>query len=140
MLTAGKVDVWTTTVEDGPCALREKMAQLAMSGADLEFLISRRVHEEPGKSVVFLTPITGDKQMQAAEKLGFKKTHSLHSVRVAGPDEPGITYRIASALAEQGIVMHGVSAARLGNEFTMYLSFDSESEADEAATRLNGIL
>lgn len=139
MLTAGKVDVWTTTLADGPNALREKIEQLAMNGADLEFLISRRVHEEPGKSVVFLTPLTGDKQTQAAEKLGFKKTHSLHSVRVAGPDEPGIAYRITSALADQGLMLHGISAARMGNEFTMYLSFDSESAADEAANRLNGI-
>lgn len=136
MLTARKVDVWTTTVKGG-AGLSEKIEQLATAGADLDFLLSRHVHEEPGTSVVFLTPLDGEKQTQTAQRLGFKKTHNMHSVQVVGPNEPGIAYRVTSALAAQGIAVRAVSAARLGAEFAMFLSFDSEAEADKAASRLN---
>jgi predicted amino acid-binding ACT domain protein len=136
MLTARKVAVWTTTVKDGPSALRDKMQQLAMAGADLDFVISRHVHEDPGSSVIFLTPLVGDKQTAAAERLGFQRSH-LHSIQVIGPDEPGVAYRITSALAEQELPVRGVSAARLGNQFTMYLSFDSDRDAERAIDRLN---
>jgi ACT domain len=140
MLTASKVDVWTTTVKDGPHALSDKIEQLAMAGADLEFVVSRHIHEAPGHSVIFLTPLLGEKQLKAAERFDFKKSGHLHSVRVVGPDEPGLSYRITSALAGLGIPLRGISAARIDTQFAMYLSFDSEADADRAAACLNHIV
>jgi len=139
MLTAKKVDVWTTTVKDGD-GLSRKIEQLATAGADLDFILSRQVHEQPGTSVLYLTPLEGDKQTQTAERLGFRRTQHMHSVQVSGPNEPGIAYRITSALASEGIAARAVSASRLGSQFTMFLSFNSEQEAEQAAARLNRVV
>lgn len=136
MLTANRVDVWSAMIDDRPGALKAKLETLAMAGADLESLIARRVHDQPGKGIVFLTPLRGPLQLQAAEKAGFKKNHSVYSVRVEGPNEPGIAYRVTTALADEGINLRGVSAANLGREFAVFLAFDSEKDADRAVARL----
>jgi hypothetical protein len=136
MLSVNKVDVWSALIEDRPGALKAKLEALAMAGADLEFLIARRVHEQPGRAIVFLTPLHGQMQLQAAEKAGFKRNQSVYSVRVEGPNEPGIAYRVTTALADAGINVRGVSAGNLGKEFAMFLAFDTQQDADLAVTRL----
>lgn len=136
MFTVEKMDVWCAKMDDRPGALKDKLEHLAMAGADLGFIIARRIHEEPGKGLVFLTPIKGEKQMAAARAIGFKTTDTLHSLRVEGPDEPGLAYRISARLAQEAINVRGVSAASLGNEFVMFLAFDTAAEAERAKDKL----
>jgi hypothetical protein len=140
MITATRIDVWSATIEDHPGGLKEKLEALAIAGADLEFLIARRLHEAPGKGIVFLTPLRNQREIQAAEKIGLKKNSHVYSVRVIGPDEPGIAYRVTVALADEAINVRGVSAGRVGREFVMFLAFDTENDADRAAARLNKAL
>lgn len=137
MLDVAKIDVWSAVIEDQPGGLKQKLEALAMAGADLDFIIARRLHEKPGNGIVFITPLAGEKQLKAAAQLGFAKSDSLHSLRVQGPDEPGIVYRISSALADEGINLRGLSAARLGREFVLFLAFDKAEECVKAAERLN---
>lgn len=137
MLTVTKMDVWSAAIEDRAGSLSEKLEGLAMAGADLDFIVSRRMHEEPGKSVMFVTPLTSERQLCAAKRLGFKPAESLHSLCVRGPDEPGIANRVARALAAEKISVHGVSAARAGNEFVMFLSFDNILDTERARNRLS---
>jgi hypothetical protein len=137
MLTVSKMDVWSTSVDDQPGGLHEKLEGLAISGADLDFIVSRRAHEQPGKSLVFVTPIVGDKQTAAALRLGFKVADSLHSLCVRGPDEPGIGNRVTGALAREGINLRGASAARAGKEFVMFLAFDDCRDLERAMARLS---
>jgi hypothetical protein len=82
------VDVWAATIEDRPGDLANVLAELREAGADLQFIIARRA--EPGKGVVFVTPLRGDREIAAAAQVGFNVTHTLHSVRVIGRDRPGI--------------------------------------------------
>lgn len=140
MLTVTMMEVWSTVVEDRPGSLRDKLEGLALAGADLDYIVSRRLHEQPGKSVVFVTPLTTDRQICAAEKLGFKKATSFQTVSVRGPDEPGIANRVAAAVAGEKINVHGVSAARAGNECAMFLSFDNVLDAQRAMARLSKAL
>jgi len=136
MLSVSKMDVWAVSVDDRPGALKEKLEGLAVAGADLDFIVLRRDHKEPGKSLVFVTPLTSDRQTCAARKLGFKPADTLHSLYVRGPDVPGIGYRLTSALASEQINIRGVSAARAGKEFVMCLSFDSAADLLKAEARL----
>ena len=76
------VDVWAATIEDRPGALAYVLAELREAGADLQFIIARRA--EPGKGVVFVTPLRGDREIAAAAQVGFNVTRTLHSVRVMG--------------------------------------------------------
>jgi hypothetical protein len=124
--------VWSGEIEDRPGGLGEKLAALSDSGANLEFLVSRRAPDKPGTGVVFITPIKGAKQKNAAQQSGLATTDSLHSVRIEGPDRAGLGAKMTGALADSGINLRGVSAAALGRRSVTYLAFDSASDADTA--------
>lgn len=125
-----KVDVWAGEIADRPGGVAEKLAALSNAGANLEFLISRRAPDKPGTGVVFLTPIKGSKQKSAAQEAGLSTSDSLHSVRVEGPDRPGLGVKMTRALADAGINLRGVSAAALGRRAVTYFAFDSAADAD----------
>src|SRR6185369_11321709 len=106
-----RTDVWAATIDDRPGGLHEKLAVLAEAGTNLEFVISRRTPDQPGEGVVFVTPIKGARQTNAAEQTGFRKTDRLYSVRVEGMDKPGIGAAMTEALADAGLNLRGVSGA-----------------------------
>ena len=135
-----KVDVWAGEIEDRPGGLAGKLEALANAGASLEFIIARRQPDKPGTGVVFLTPVKTPKQKQAATGAGFNTTSSLQSVRVEGPDRPGLGIKMTRALAEAGINMRGLSAAALGRRSVSYFAFDNVEDADNAVKLLKKAL
>ena len=135
-----KVDVWAAEIDDRPGGLAEKLAALAKAGASLEFIIARRAPDKPGRGVVFLTPIKGAAQKRAATEAAFNTTSSLQSVRVEGPDRPGLGTKMTRALADAGINLRGVSAAALGRKSVAYFAFDSADDADNAVKLLKKAL
>jgi len=132
MARVTRVDVWAATIKDRPGGLAGKLAALAEAGANLEFVIARRAPEKPGTGVVFVTPIKGAAQLRAAKLAGFVKSKSLHSVRVEGPDKPGLGAKLAEALAKAGINLRGLSAAALGKRFICHLAFQTTGDAAKA--------
>jgi len=127
-----RVDVWAASIDDRPGGLAGRLEPLAQAGANLEFVIARRAPEKPGTGVVFLAPLKNARQVRAARKTGFLKTRSLNSVRIEGPDRPGLGLKLTMALAEAGINLRGLSAAALGKRFVVYLALDSSADADKA--------
>ncbi len=134
--SVSKVDVWAASMEDRPGGLSEKLTALADAGANLEFVIARRAPEKPGTGVVFVTPLKGAKQTRAAQDAGFSRTGSLHSVRLEGPDKPGMGARITEALAEAGVNLRGLSAAAIGRKSVVHLALDSDQDAKKAIALL----
>jgi len=63
------VDVWAATIEDKPGDVAHVLAELREAGADLQFIIARPA--EPGKGVVFVTPLRGDREIAASCAGGF---------------------------------------------------------------------
>jgi len=57
----------------------------------------RRIN--PGKGVVFVTPLRGDREVNAAANLGFDVTRSLHELRVQGENKPGVAANLTEKLA-----------------------------------------
>jgi len=129
-LQISQVQVWAATIEDRAGGAAEKLQALAQAGANLEFAIARRTPEKGG-GVLFATPIA-DAAQEAARAAGFQVAEGLHSVRVEGPDEPGLGARLAGALASAGINVRGISAAAIGQNMVCYLAFDSPEDADKA--------
>lgn len=132
-----KIDVnrvvsWSTEVDDRPGALAEKLNQLSQAGANLEFVISRRSHENPGKDVVFVTPITGAAQTRAAKAAGFAKAESLHELKVECPDKAGIGAKLLSQIAEAGINVRGIAGGAIGRKLVAHFSFESKEDANKA--------
>jgi len=139
-LDISRADVWAASIEDRPGGLAEKLDVLCEGGTNLEFLIARRAPEKPGTGVVFVTPIKGASQVKAAKKAGFEKTKSLHALRVAGVDKPGLGVKLTRQIAEAGINLRGVSAAAIGRHAIFHLAFDSTTDANRAIRCLKKIL
>jgi hypothetical protein len=131
-LLVERADVWAATIEDRPGGLAEVLGALRDAGADLQFVIARRAPEAPGKGVVFVTPLQGDKEIRAAADAGFNVTRRLHSVRVMGADQPGIAAVLSERLAAAGINLRGFSASVIGTQFVAYAAVDSLEDADKA--------
>ncbi len=135
-LKVSRTDTWAATIEDRPGGLADKLTALAAAGANLEFLIARRAPEKRGSGVVFVTPLKGAKQIKAAEAAGFRKTASLHSLRIEGADKPGMGAKLTQALADAGINVRGFSAAALGKQYVTHLALDTAKDAAKAAAVL----
>ncbi len=127
-----KVDVWAGEIADRPGGLAGTLEGLQGAGVNLEFLVARRAPDKPGTGVVFVTPIKGAKQKSAAGAAGLQTTDALHSVRVEGPDRPGLGSKMTRALAEAGINLRGISAAAMGRRAITYFAFDSAADANNA--------
>jgi len=131
-LIVERVDVWAAAIRDEPGGLAKILSGLKDAGADLDFIIARRALEQPGKGVVFVTPLRGDAEVRAASTLGFNVTSSLKSLRVEGDNKPGVAAVLTEKIAAAGINLHGFSAAVIGARFIIYISFDSAEDAASA--------
>lgn len=138
-LKVTRVDVWAATMEDRPGGLAGKLEALAKAGANLEFVVSRRVPDKPGTGVVFVAPVKGAKTVKAAAAAGFAKAESMHSVRAEGPDKPGLGARITQELAAAGTNLRGLSAAAIGKRCVVYLALDTNAAAAKAMKVLKKI-
>lgn len=131
-LLVERVDVWAAPIKDQPGGLSKTLTGLREAGADLNFIIARRDSDKSGEGVLFVTPIRGDKEVEAAANLGFNVTSSVHSLRIEGKNEPGLAAAITDKLAGAGINLRGFSAAVLGARFVVYLGFDSTEDTEKA--------
>jgi hypothetical protein len=129
-------EVWAASMDDKPGALANKLSALAEVGADLDFIIARRAPDRPGTGVLFVTPLRGDREIEAAGELGFTATNRLHSVRVEGQNERGIAAELTRKVAEAGINLRGFSGATLGTQFVLHLAFDKAEDAQKATALL----
>lgn len=129
-------EVWAASMEDKPGALASKLAALAEVGADLDFVIARRAPDKPGTGVLFVTPLRGDREIEAAGELGFVATNRLHSVRVEGKNERGIAAKVTQTVAQAGLNLRGFSGAVIGTQFVLHLAFDKVEEAQKAIALL----
>jgi hypothetical protein len=138
-LLVEREDVWAASVDDKAGALAAKLSALTAAGADLDFIIVRRAPEKPGTGVVFVTPLRGDREVQAAAAAGFLVTSSLRSIRAEGPNEPGAAAKLAKAIGDAGINMRGFSAAVLGTKFVAHIGVDSAEDEEAAVKLLSGL-
>ncbi len=134
-----RVDVWAGELEDQPGGLARVLAALAGGGARLQCCIARRQPDQPGRGVAFVTPVSGTRAQAAARDAGMSPAADIATLRVQGPDAPGIGARLTRAVQDAGVNMRGISAAVVGNEFVAYFGFDSQSDADAAAQAMRGV-
>jgi hypothetical protein len=138
-LSVTKTQVWAGDLQDIPGGLADVLGGLAGSGADLEFVIARRDPAHPGQGQVFISPIKGKRAEAAAQSAGLDRADSVPTLRVEGPDKPGLGNRMARAMADEGINVRGFSAAVIGNKFVAYIGFDNPADADRAAKALKRV-
>ena len=128
-----RADLWAATIKDKPGGLAAKLGPLSAAGANFQFVFARRQPEKRGNvGVVFVAPLKGAKQLAAARKAGFKKTKSLHAVRVDAANRPRLGARIVAALAEADISLRGFTGAAVSGKAMLWLAFDTTKDATKA--------
>jgi hypothetical protein len=127
------VNVWSASLMDKPGGLSNILNCLDDAGVDLDFIIARRAPDEPGKGIVFISPLQGDREIRAASTLGFAISNSIAAVRVEGQNEPGAAARLTDLIADAEINMRGFSGAVVGSRYIAYIGFDSPGDAKKAA-------
>jgi len=127
-----KVQVWSGEIPDRPGAAAASLQRLARAGADLEFVFTRPKPNNPDSTVIFLAPITGPEQIQAARASGLGPAVDVAMLSVEGQNRSGIGYDIMSRLAVAGINLRGISISSLGDRFAAYLAFDNPDVATMA--------
>ena len=101
-------------------------------------VLARRTAEQPGKGVMFVTPLKG-KAMKAAEGAGMGRPQNIHSIRIEGGDKPGLGSRIARALGDAGINFRGMSAIAIGKKFVSFVALDSAEDQARAIAAVKKI-
>lgn len=135
-LKVSRVELWTASIDDRAGGAADKLEPLSKAGANFEFVFSRRTPEQPGRGMLFVTPVKGTKVVQAAQAAGFTKPENLHSVRIEGANKPGVTAKVARALANAGISFRALSATGIGSNFVNYVALDTAEDAAKAVSLL----
>src|SRR5437868_4647735 len=131
-LAIRRIQVWSGEIPDRPGAAAAKLELLARAGADLEFVFTRPHRTQTDTSLLFIAPINGQEQIQAARSTGLGPALDVAMLCVEGENRPGIGYDIMSRLAVAGINLRGISISALGGRFGAYLAFDNADVATMA--------
>jgi hypothetical protein len=124
-----KVQVWTGEVPDRPGAAAAKLEVLARAGADLEFIFTRPLPGQPENTAIFLAPINGPEQIEAAQKAGLQPSRDITMLCVEGDNKPGLGYQLMYQLAVAGINVRGLSISAVADRFAAYIALDSPDSA-----------
>jgi len=135
-LKLSRVDLWTASIDDRAGGAADRLEPLSKAGANFEFVFSRRTPEQPGRGMLFVTPVKGAKVIQAAQSAGFANPQNIHSVRIEGANKPGVTAMVARALANGGISFRSLSASGIGGKFVGYVALDTAEDAAKAVSLL----
>src|SRR5207247_7400322 len=93
-----RMQVWCGEVSDRAGAAAAKLELLARSGANLEFVFTRPHPKKPETSIIFLAPVTGAEQIQAARQADLAPALDVAMLCLEGDDRPGMGYEIMSRL------------------------------------------
>lgn len=124
--------VWVTEVDSHPGGISGILEDLSAAGASLEFVVARQIPEKPGAALIFVAPLKGPKELAAAKKIRLEKAESMFSVRIKGPDKPGLGAKMTGAISEAGIKIRGLTAAAIGRQCVVYFSFANKDDSAKA--------
>jgi hypothetical protein len=124
-----RVQVWSAEIPDKPGAAAAMLECLTRAGADLEFLMTRPHRTNPDVSVLFLAPVQGVRQIEAAQAAGLAPAREVAMLCVESENRPGIGAQVMSSLAVAGINLRGISISTVGDRMAAYLAFDTEDIA-----------
>src|SRR3954468_671313 len=101
--TIRKFPIWSVEVDDVAGSTTGLFKILADAGADIEFSLSRPLGDRAGRAILFLAPIKGKKQEDAARQANFKLRSDVIGVQIQGPSRVGGNFRLTAALAHENL-------------------------------------
>ena len=124
--TVRKVAVWACDTLNRPGMLARVLEALTEAGAQLEFLIGRRVSDKTSR--IFVAPLKGKHQKVAAEEVGVVPAAGMRAIRIEGPDRRGLGSEMARVIAAAGVNIRGVSGATIGRKAVFYFAFGNDAD------------
>jgi hypothetical protein len=131
-----RVHVWSGEVQDEAGGVSTKLSLLAQSGANLEYIVTRRQLDKPGTGMLYVAPLTGPMQVRAAKAAGLHETHDPVVLRVEGDNSAGLAHRLTQQWAMAGISLQGLTISVVSDKFVGFAAFDDVADANRAAAIL----
>lgn len=128
-----RVHVWSGEVLDQAGGVASKLQFLAKAGANLEYVFTKRLPDQPGSGILYVAQVTGAAQVRAAKSAGLTEVDYPVLRRIEGDNKAGLAHRLTQHWALAGISLQGLTMAVLDGKFVGYAAFDSVSEANHAA-------
>ena len=128
-----RIHIWSGEIQDQAGGMVAKLAPLAQAGANLEYILTRRLAARPGAGFLYVAPVTGPSQVRAARTVGLSESHDTVVLRVEGDNQAGLAHRLTQQWALAGINLQGLTMSVLGNKFIGYAAFDTVEDANKAA-------
>jgi hypothetical protein len=138
-LNMHRVQVWTGDLPDQPGAAAGMLALLAKAGTDLAFIYTQPVPGQSDSTAIFLAPIQGPTQVEAAEHAGLAPARNLAMLCVEGTNRLGVGHDIMYRLAVAGINLRGLSISAIGSQFAAYLAVDDLDAVTQTIQVLAGL-
>lgn len=136
--TVSRIEVYAGDILNKPGTLARVLEALSQAGANLEFVIARRITDNTSR--VFVAPLKGNAELRAAADVGLSRATGMHAIRFEGPDRPGLGAWVTRAIARAGLNIRGLSTACLRKRCVCYLGFETEAEAVNAMKTLKRAL
>ena len=128
-----RIHIWSGEIQDQAGGMVAKLAPLAQAGANLEYILTRRLVSKPGAGFLYVAPVTGPSQVRAARSVGLSESHDTVVLRVEGDNQAGLAHRLTQQWALAGINLQGLTMSVLDNQFVGYAAFDTVEDANKAA-------
>lgn len=131
-----RVHVYHTEIRDEPGGISARLKPLAEAGAHLEYVYSQRSATKVGMGDLYVAPLVGSGQIEAAKAIGLHEVQEPIVMRVEGDDKAGLAGRLTVAWETAGLNLHGMVMSVFNGNFVGYVTFDSVQDANKAATLL----
>ncbi|OGR90773.1 MAG: hypothetical protein A2992_02935 [Elusimicrobia bacterium RIFCSPLOWO2_01_FULL_59_12] len=138
--TIKKFSMWSVEIDDVVGATTGLFKVLADAGADIEFSLCRPLGEKPGKAILFLAPIKGKKQEDAAKRADFVMRPDVVGVQVQGPSRVGGNFRLTAALEHANLSVRALVTTVDGDRFTTIFALKSDTDAELAMKVLRQVV
>lgn len=134
-----RIHVWAGEVADQAGGVAAKLSLLAQSGANLEYIYTRRQSDKPGTGILYVAPISGPNAVKAARSAGLHEVDAPVVLRVEGDNAAGLAHRLTQQWAVEGLSLHSLMMSVLGDKFVGYASFDTVGDSNRAAAILGDL-
>lgn len=130
-----RVHVYHGEVKDEPGGIASRLKMLAEAGANLEYVYSQRA-TKAGMGDLYVAPLATPELVKTARAIGMHEVNEPVVMRVTGDNKAGLAGRLTQEWEKAGINLHGMVMAVHDAKFVGYVTFDSVSDANKAATIL----
>jgi hypothetical protein len=127
-----RVQVWSGEIADLLGTAAGKLEHLTAAGVRLEYVCTFPHPSDATRGILFLAPITGPEQMQAARDAGLGPALDVAMLHVQGEPGPDRGLDLMSRLAVAGVHLHGMALRTSSDRFDAFLAFPSADVAARA--------